>query len=247
MRKDGSIDPYKVLVSEIMLQQTQVDRVIPFYTNFLKRFPNIAALAKAPLSEVLICWHGLGYNRRAKMLHECAKAIVARHGKAVPRNRTELLALPGVGPYIAGAVRAFAFNEPEVFIETNIRTVYTHHFLNDHPQVLDAEVVPLIEATLDTKNPRLWYSALMDYGSYLKKSGIKINAKNAAYKKQSKFEGSDRQVRGALLRALIPGAVSERMLLKTLADFKSERVKAQLSRLLKEGMVVLEKKKWRLP
>ena len=112
-------DPYKILVSEVMLQQTQVERVIPYYTNFLKQFPAPQALAKAPLSQVLVAWQGLGYNRRAKYLQDAAK-ILAKEGWKGQK-------LPGVGPYTMGAVDAFAFNKPSAFIETNIRTVLFHH------------------------------------------------------------------------------------------------------------------------
>ena len=121
-------DPYKILVSEIMLQQTQVPRVIEKYEEFLKAFPNIRALSKAPLSDVLRLWNGMGYNRRAKFLREAAKIIVERHGGRVPRDAAALRKLPSIGPYTASAVRVFAFKEPDVLIETNIRAAFIHHF-----------------------------------------------------------------------------------------------------------------------
>src|SRR3989344_7710205 len=117
-------DPYKILVSEVMLQQTQVDRVIPFYNRFVKKYPTARALARAKLRDVLKEWNGLGYNRRAKFLHEAAKQL----GKSdFPKTAEEIENLPGVGHYTARAVAAFAFNKPEVFIETNIRTVFFYH------------------------------------------------------------------------------------------------------------------------
>jgi len=192
-----------------MLQQTQVDRVIPFYTNFLKQFPTARALAKAPLSRVLLAWQGLGYNRRGKYLHEAAK-ILAKEGFTGQK-------LPGVGPYTRGAVLAFAFNKPEVFIETNIRTVFFHHF-NFKKQMSDTELLPLVAESLRRSQmaPRDFYAAMMDYGSYLKKQGIKLNAQSKHYAKQSKFEGSVRQKRAAKLRTLLKSGASEAELKKLL-------------------------------
>ena len=141
-------DPYRILVSEVMLQQTQVERVIPYYTRFLKKFPTVRALAKAPLSQVLIAWQGLGYNRRAKMLHEAAKEVVRGHGGLFPRTALELEKLPGVGPYTAHAVAAFAYNEDGICIETNIRTAVTHHFF---PKVIGR----VASLNLLTKSPML--------------------------------------------------------------------------------------------
>lgn len=202
-------NPYRILVSEIMLQQTQVDRVVPKYKLFLKKFPTAQALAKASLSEVLLVWSGLGYNRRAKMLHHAAKALV-RLGQ-FPRTVEEIEKLPGVGPYTARAVAIFAFNTPEVCIETNIRTVFTHLYFPKKKLVSDKEIFPYIERDLRLSNiePRYFYAALMDYGSYLKKNGVRINHKSAHYTKQSKFEGSARQARAARLRALLHAGGSE--------------------------------------
>lgn len=228
-----------------MLQQTQVDRVIPFFNQFLRRFPTVRRLAEAPLADVLVAWQGLGYNRRAKLLHMCAQQVCLCHRGRIPRTEASLRALPGVGPYIAGAVRAFAYNEPSVFIETNIRTVFVHHFFNDRAQITDAEIMPLIEVSLDKARPREWYAALMDYGSFLKRSGVKLNARNPAYRAQSKFEGSDRQLRGAIIRALAQSSRTERMLVKIIG-FDAARVRAQLARLSDEEMIAREGRKWRL-
>lgn len=196
-------DPYKILVSEIMLQQTQVERVIPKYNAFIKRFPTARALAKAPLRDVLALWSGLGYNRRAKYLHDAVKIVVSEYkGDFVSALSGKL---PGVGPYTRAAVSAFAFNEPGVVIETNIRTVFMHHFLPKKKKVSDEALAPLIEQAMRGQDVREWYSALMDYGSYLKRQGISHNARSKHYVKQSKFDGSLRQVRGAILRARIEG------------------------------------------
>jgi A/G-specific adenine glycosylase len=206
-------DPYKILVSEIMLQQTQASRVVPYYMAFIKQFPNARALANAPLSKVLLAWQGLGYNRRAKYLQDAAR-VIAKEGYAGQK-------LPGVGPYTRGAVMAFAYNKPEVFIETNIRTVLFHHMKKNttiYRSVSDKELLPIVEEELrkSKMEPREFYSAMMDYGSHLKKQGIKLNTRSAHYKKQSRFEGSARQKRAAKLRMLLRAGASEAALRKVL-------------------------------
>lgn len=196
-------NPYRTLVSEMMLQQTQVERVKPFYRAFLARFPTVRVLAHAPLADVLSIWQGLGYNRRAKFLHDAAKAIVARHSGRVPRDAAALEALPGIGAYTAGAVRVFAWNEPSPVIETNIRNVFTHEFFPRRKSVRDRDLLPLIKAALDQKNPRRWYAALMDYGAALKKTERHLNMKNAHYVRQKPFKNSPREVRGKVLALLV--------------------------------------------
>ena len=163
-------NPYCILVSEVMLQQTQVERVVPYYASFLKRFPSLAKLANASLGDVLRAWQGLGYNRRAKMLHACAQTVVHTYRGKFPRTQSELMKLPGIGHYTAGAVMAFAFDECAPIIETNIRTVYIHHFFHDEIDIPDSKIVQLTVRTLDKENPREWYYALMDYGAFLKKT-----------------------------------------------------------------------------
>lgn len=197
--------PYYVLVSELMLQQTQVARVVPKFLAFIERFPDEKTLAAARLSEVLKLWQGLGYNRRAKYLHEAAKKIVHDFGGTFPENETDILNLPGVGKNTAGAILAYAFNRPSIFIETNIRTVYIHHFFADDFDVTDKQIIAKLEATIDHKNPRKFYQALMDYGSWLKMNGVKNNARSKHYKKQSKLAGSVREMRGEILRRLARG------------------------------------------
>ncbi len=214
-------NPYRILVSEVMLQQTQVDRVLPKYKLFVKKFPTAAALAKAPLSEVLLVWSGLGYNRRAKMLHSAAKIVTSEHRGVFPKTTLELEALPGVGSYTACAVAIFAFNKPQVCIETNIRTVFTHVCFSKKKTVSDKEILPLIEKTLARAlqrgiHPKDLYAGLMDYGSYLKKSGVRVNSKSKHYAKQSKFEGSARQKRAAKLRARLKAGASDEELEKLL-------------------------------
>jgi A/G-specific adenine glycosylase len=186
-----------------MLQQTQVARVAEKFPAFLATFPDIATLAAAPLRGVLSAWQGLGYNRRAVALHRAATLLVAEHGGRVPDDRDALLALPGVGPSTAGGILAFAFNRPVVLLETNIRRVFLHHFFPGREPVPDREILPLVEATMDRNHPREWYWALMDLGSDLRRLPVNPNLRSPAYRPQSPFNGSDRQIRGQLLRALL--------------------------------------------
>ncbi len=195
-------DPYKILISEVMLQQTQADRVVSKYLAFLKRFPDFKTLARVKPASVLKEWQGLGYNRRALALKRLAEVVVKEYRGCLPQNREQLTALPGIGPYTASAVLAFAFNTPTVFIETNIRTVYIHFFFEGKKKIHDKELLPFIEKTLDTKNPREWYYALMDYGAHLKKQG-NPSRRSTHYVKQSKFKGSERELRGKILKLLL--------------------------------------------
>jgi len=237
LRKDGSCDPYRILVSEIMLQQTQTERVVPFYAKFLKAFPTIAALARAPLRDVLRVWQGLGYNRRALMLKRLAEVVVEKHRGRLPKTEAELRALPGIGPYTAAAVCAFAYNHPAVFIETNIRTVFLHHFFPKKKRVMDAQLLPLVAATVDQKNPREWYWALMDYGVFLKKKHGNANRRSAHYMAQTKFEGSDRQIRGAIIRALTRTPRMTRAALARTVVVEPARVAKIIAALKAEGFI----------
>ena len=195
-------DPYYVLVSEMMLQQTQVARVVPKFKEFVSAFPDISSLALTPLANVLILWNGLGYNRRAKFLHDAAKMIVNDFGGEVPLGAPELQSLPGIGANTAGAVRAYAFNQPALFIETNIRTVLLHHFFESMAGVTDKQLLTVLERVLDRKNPRQFYWATMDYGAWLKAHGFGQVHRARAYKKQTPLKGSRREMRGRILKAL---------------------------------------------
>lgn len=212
---DTTLDPYAILVSEIMLQQTQVDRVIPKYEAFMQQFPTIESLSKASLGEVLRLWSGLGYNRRAKFVWQAAQQIMQTHGGIFPRDEIALVALPGVGKNTAGAIRAYAFNESAVFVETNIRTVFIYHFFRGQTNVPDSELTYVIERSLpgcvtgalparneDIFQVREWYWALMDYGAYLKQTVGNISRLSKHHNVQSKFAGSKRQLRGEILRLL---------------------------------------------
>ena len=242
-------DPYQILVSEIMLQQTQVTRVITKYEEFLNIFPSIETLAQASLSSVLSVWQGLGYNRRAKMLHECAKSVVTDLQGEWPRELHSLKQLPGIGAYTASALLAFAFNCATPLIETNVRTVYLYHFFNTKVGVGDSELMPIIEATLDTKNPRDWYYALMDYGSYLKQTVGNKNKQSKQYTKQSVFKGSDRQIRGAIIRTLskTSSGVTLAYLTKQNIEHDNTRLNQQLLKLVSEKMVAKNGTRYSLP
>lgn len=239
-------DPYAILVSEVMLQQTQVDRVRPYFERWMRRFPNVEALARAPLADVLKEWQGLGYNRRGKLLRECAQAVLVRHGGNVPRDRAQLLSLPAIGPYTAGAIRAFAFDEPDVFIETNIRSVIIHHFFPRSRKVPDAKLIPILTKALEgVESPREWYWALMDYGVLIKKKHPNPSRRSKHHVAQTPFEGSLRQLRGRILRRLLEGPIAQSVLARehTTATHRIEKV---LRAMKAEGLVERKGKSWRL-
>ena len=230
-------DPYRILVSEVMLQQTQVERVRAKYAAFLAEFPDVASLAAAPLDRVLARWQGLGYNRRAVALQRCARILVRQHGGRVPEDPAALVALPGIGAATAGAIRAFAFDSPAVFIETNVRRVFIHEFFPGRDAVADAELTPLVAAALDRRRPREWYYALMDYGTALSRQVPNPNRRSRKYARQSRFEGSDRQVRGAILRSLLGGEALRGSWLARSVGCDLERALRLLRDLEREGFV----------
>ncbi len=230
-------DSYKILVSEVMLQQTQVSRVMTKYEEFLNEFPTIEHLAKSSLSKLLIVWKGLGYNRRAVNLQRLAQEVVKNFNSKIPSSYEELLALPGIGQSTAGALSAFAFNKPVIFIETNIRTVFINHFFQNKEKVYDKELLPLIEKALDTKNPRDWYYALYDYGTYLKKEKGNVSRKSSTYKKQSKFEGSLRQARAKVLHHLASGKVETPKMLSSILSIDQKRIDIIIKAFQNEGIV----------
>lgn len=231
-------DPYKILVSEIMLQQTQSGRVVEKYNSFLKRFPSIKDLANSKLGDVLKEWQGLGYNRRAMYLKKCAEKIIKNYNGKFPKDLETLLTLPGIGRATAGDILAFAYNIPTVFIETNIRSVFIHFFFKNKKDVHDKEILQIVEETLDQENPREWYSALFDYGVKLKKEFKKNDPskKSRHYKKQSKFEGSFRQKRAHVLRLILKNKISENEIIEQ-TKCKREEIEQILSSLEKEKMV----------
>jgi A/G-specific adenine glycosylase len=234
----NTTDPYKIVVSEIMLQQTQVERVKTKYQEFIKTFPNFKTLATASLKDVLTLWQGMGYNRRALYLHEIATKVTKDFGGTFPKDPLIIRNFKGIGLNTVGSICAFAFNIPTVFIETNIRSVFIHYFFPRKKAITDQQLLPLIAQTLDQKNPREWYFALMDYGVYLKKHFPNPSKKSAHHVKQSKFAGSDRQIRGALIKFLTQNAFISLADLKThFPTIEQQRLRTIIKQLLKEKLV----------
>lgn len=233
-------NPYRILVSEMMLQQTQAGRVVPKYKEFIRRFPNPKVLASASLNDVFKLWQGLGYNRRAIYLKRASEEIVkAGH---FPRTLEELEGFSGIGPYTARAILVFALGERHVFIETNIRSVFTHYFFPRKHVVSDAEILPLIERTLPKKNTSEWYQALMDYGSMLKEKIPNPSRRSSHYSKQTPFRGSLRQKRGEALRFLSLGVRSK----QELEQILGRKWQPIVAALMKEGFIEEKKGKYSL-
>jgi A/G-specific adenine glycosylase len=230
-------DPYQIVVSELMLQQTQVERVAIKFPAFMAAFPDFAALAAAPLHEILAVWQGMGYNRRVLFLKKIAESVVEDYNGVLPRDVETLAMLPGIGHATASSIAAFAFNEPVVFIETNIRRVYIHVFFCHRETVTDKEILPLVELTLYRKNPRVWYWALMDLGASLKKSITNPNRRSAHYTRQAPFEGSDRRIRGLILKTLVTGPGMKEDELPGHIGENDGRVKRIVATLEEEGFV----------
>lgn len=234
--------PYYVLVSELMLQQTQVDRVIPKFEAFIRTFPDEHVLADASLADVLRQWQGLGYNRRAKFLHESAKKIVGLG--QFPDEAAGLLDLPGVGKNTAGALLAYAYNKPAIFIETNVRAVYIHHFFAENELVDDTQIVQKMQETVPWREPgelgygpRAFYWALMDYGSYLKRQGV-LPSRSRHYKKQSPLKGSVREIRGQIIAELTNGDRSKAQLGQAIVI--DDRFEPALTGLVNDGLVTVQ-------
>ena len=239
-------DAYAIWISEVMLQQTQVARVEARWGSWMERFPTVFALAAASQAEVLEAWQGMGYNRRALALKAAAQALVAEHGGEVPQDAALLTALPGIGAATAQGIRSFAFDLPGVYLETNVRAVYLHHYFPDATKVPDRELVALVEAGCPAApgsfggsaadpgryavpqdgddTPRAWYYALLDYGAHLKKTNPNPSRRSSTYARQSAFEGSRRQKRAALVRILLAarGSAPQGLTLETLAQGLSE-------------------------
>ncbi len=231
-------DPYKVFISEVMLQQTQTARVAQKFPPFIAKFPDFKSLAQASLKDVLLQWQGLGYNRRGMYLHQAAQIILEQHGGMLPNDPEILVALPGIGKATAASICAFAYNNPTVFIETNIRAVFIHFYFNGKNAIDDRDIFPLVKATLDQDNSRDWYYALMDYGVMLKKTLVNPSRKSRHHHKQSKFEGSDRQIRGMILRILTQShAPISYEILITLTKKDSARVSKIIDQMIKDKLV----------
>ena len=232
-----------------MLQQTGVSRVVNMYPEFLGRFGSFEVLARASVGAVLQQWQGMGYNRRVLWLSQGAKIIAGEFGGELPRDERLLRALPGIGPNTAGSIAAFAYDIPTVFIETNIRRVFIHHFpllqsgyqggddtvrAGQSPEVIsDNMLLPLIEATVDRQRPREWYYGLMDYGADLAKRVPNPNRRSKHYSVQSTFEGSVRQLQGEVLRQVMKGPITV-----TELGIKDARLSGVLDALVREGFLI---------
>ncbi len=235
-------DPYYILISEIMLQQTQVSRVISYYAKWIKRWPTILEVAHAPLNEVLQMWMGLGYNRRGYYLHQTAKIISTEFDGDVLKAIKQYKKLPGIGLYTSKAVQIFSTNTDIATVDTNIRRIFIHEF-KLHETISDAELSKIAEQCLPKGQSRDWHNALMDYGS------LKLTAMETGIKpktQQSKFEGSDRQIRAKILRILLNESVSFEFLQEAL-KVENERLKNILEKMKGDGSIILKGKTYHIP
>ena len=249
-------DPYAIWVSEVMLQQTQAARVVPAFRSVLRRFPTVRALAAAPRRDVVAEWGGLGYNRRAVRLSEAARAIVRNHGGRIPRAKDELLELPGVGPYTAAAVASMGFGEPVAVVDTNVRRVVSRVYLGtDGHEAPAKEVWALADAWLDREDPGTWNQALMDLGREVctpkphceacplaRVCRFRLSGAVARRgpNRQGPFEGSSRQVRGAVVNALRSNPSLTPAHLASETGFPVDRVEAAIQALAVDGLVEVE-------
>ena len=234
------IKPYYVLVSEIMLQQTQTGAVSEKFLNFIRLFPDFETLSKAPKEQVLKAWQGLGYNRRAIALKTIAEKVINEFDCKLPQSVKELKKLPQIGHNTASSIVAFAFNKPTYFIETNIRRVFIYFFFPRRNEVKDKEIEPLVEATIDKENPRKWYYALMDYGVMLKKTHPELNKRSAHYKKQKPFKGSNREIRGKVLKMVLKRKEVSKQSIYDEFTPKKDRIDGVIKQLEKEGFIKVE-------
>ncbi|MFX1426170.1 MAG: A/G-specific adenine glycosylase [Promethearchaeota archaeon] len=224
-----------------MLQQTQTDRVSDKFLQFIKKFPDFLTLSHAPLDEVLATWQGLGYNRRAIALKKIAEIIINKYKGQLPESVEILQSFPQIGHNTASSIVTYAFNKPTVFIETNIRRVYIYFFFPGKVKVTDKDILSILEKTIDKTNPREWYYALMDYGVMLKKTYPNLNKRSAQYRKQTPFKGSDRQIRGEILKILLRiNDLKIADIEKQLKNVTLTRLYKILDQLEKEGFIILE-------
>ena len=195
-------DPYRIVVAEVMLQQTQVDRMLFWYEAWLERWPDWHSLARAGRREVLKMWSGLGYNRRALYLLETARRVVNEYQGRLPSDYRALIRLPGIGPYVANAVLVFAFGQRRAAVDTNVRRVLIHE-LGLPPDIPAKAVQEIAQAVLPRTDPAEWHHALMDYGALaLPRQAGRPRSREAG----ERYEGSLRQVRGEIIRRLTTAA-----------------------------------------
>ena len=249
----GSHDPYAIWVSEVMLQQTQASRVVPAFESFLHRFPTVRALAAAARRDVVRQWGGLGYNRRAVRLSEAARVVVRDHGGRVPRDPAALRELPGVGPYTAAAVASIGVGDPVAVVDTNVRRVVARvHLGIDGHDAPARQVAALADAWLDRDDPVTWNQALMDLGREVCRPKPRCDVCPLARvcrfrragsiagrgpKRQGPFEGSTRQVRGAVVRVLRSHPSLTRTHLSAETGFTRQRIDDAIGTLVADGLV----------
>jgi len=238
-----NITPYKVVVSEIMLQQTQTNRVAEKFVEFINKFPDFKSLAQASVEELLSTWQGLGYNRRAIALKEIAERILSEFNGEVPKEINALTSLPQIGHNTASSILSFAYNIPTFFIETNVRRVYIYFFFPGKSQIDDKDIMEIVKISVDRENPRDWYYALMDFGTMLKKTHPDLNKRSVHYRKQSNFDGSTRQIRGKILKLLLKKSLSIKEIIDTI-NYEEKKIIEILNTLKKEGFIRQERDKF---
>jgi A/G-specific adenine glycosylase len=235
-----NINSYYIFVSEFMLQQTQVSRVINYFNSFIEKFPTFKALSQAPQSAILESWSGLGYNRRAMYLHQGAKIITEQYKEFIPDSVKILKKIKGIGEYTASALVTYSYNRPTLFVETNIRTVcfsiFEQYFSEE--KISDKQLIELIEQIIDKENPREWYYAMMDLGTELKKILPKAHLKkSSSYQKQSLFVGSMRAIRGKIIKILTNNN-QQKVIRKELELLcNDQRADSCITNLIKEGLI----------
>ena len=262
-RREG-IGPYAILVSEVMLQQTQAARVAAAFDAFLRRFPTVSSLAAAAPADVLRAWSGLGYHRRAVALHEAARTIVRVHGGEVPGDPGALQQLPGVGPYTASAVAAIAFGRPVVAMDVNVRRVASRVVLGREPEERDGpRIAAAARVLLDRRDPATWNQAMMDLGREVCRPTPRCDVcplepwcrfrsagrprRSAVAPKQSPFEGSNRQVRGRIVAVLRERPSAGLLGLAAATGFGADRVGSAVTGLVRDGIVERRGRSFRLP
>ncbi len=229
-------NPYKILVSEIMLQQTQVDRVIPKYSEFIQKYPTIYSLARSPIADIIRSWKGLGYNRRSIYLHKTAQEIVLKYYGVFPKDEHILRSLPGIGPYTSRAIMIFSYNADVAAVDINIRKILTHYFFRGIVQK-ESVIQQTAQHILPQGKSWQWHQALMDYGAL---ELPKLNMKNMIRKNRIPFKNTDRYVRGRIIDLLRECDWQEDQFIgEIVSRYKIDalRIRDNLSRLVTEHMI----------
>lgn len=230
-------DPYRIMVSEVMLQQTQVSRVLPKYKEFLRAFPTVVDLAKATPAHVLRVWKGMGYNRRALYLHHAAKIIVEQYQGQFPVSEQQLSKLPGLGTYTARAILVFAYKQEVPLVDTNIRQIITHFFFDDVRQK-ESVIETVAQQLLPKGKSWEWHQALMDYNAV---AMSKLKTQMSKRKKKTiPFRESNRFFRGRIIDRLREGEVKEQELIgECISAYGKTRsfMRGIIASLIKDGLI----------